>query len=300
VTHPAVDAVTCVACGTDVDRHRHHALTKEGYELVRCPVCGMLMRASLPTPDDLAAIYAPAYFAQREGEVADGYADYVADAEFHRRSARRRLELLARFASPPGPLLDVGAAAGFFVAEARARGWDAEGVDVADAMVHWGQEQLRVPLRHGTLHDISRDRTYGVITMWDYIEHSLDPAGELARCRSLLVPEGHIALSTGDVDSLIARASRSRWHLLTPRHHNFFFGRRTLVRTLERVGFEVIWARHPGASYSLEHVAHKLDRMLRVPLVGAAARLVTPSRLNRVGIPINLRDIVTVVARRPA
>ena len=32
-----------------------------------------------------------------------------------------------------------------------------------------------------------------------------------------------LALSTGDVGSLAARLSGSRWHLLTPRHHNYFF-----------------------------------------------------------------------------
>jgi hypothetical protein len=126
---------------------------------------------------------------------------------------------------------------------------------------------------------------YSAITMWDYIEHSLDPAGELAKAHELLEPGGLIALSTGDRDSLVARISRSRWHLLTPRHHNFFFSEQTLARLLARQGFEPVWLGHPGARYSLAHLTYKLG-------LGA------PSRFARYSLPVNLFDIVTVVARK--
>jgi hypothetical protein len=127
--------------------------------------------------------------------------------------------------------------------------------------------------------------------MWDYIEHSLDPAGELARTNELLEPGGVVALSTGDLDSLAARVSRSRWHLLTPRHHNFFFSKRTLVRLLEATGFDVLWVGHPGSRYSLAHLAYK-----SAPV--AVARRIAKSPVARYSLPVNLFDIVTVVARR--
>jgi hypothetical protein len=134
--------------------------------------------------------------------------------------------------------------------------------------------------------------------MWDYIEHSLDPRGELARANELLAPGGLVALSTGDRDSLAARISRSRWHLLTPRHHNFFFSTATLTILLERSGFDVAWRGHPGARYSLAHIAYKLDRSVRVGASGAVSRRVAGSRLGGVSLPLNLYDIVTVVARK--
>jgi SAM-dependent methyltransferase len=251
----------------------------------------MLTRARLPARDELAEIYAPEYFEYRPENPVDGYADYLGGAEWHRDTARRRLDLIERYARPRGRLLDVGAAAGFFVAEAIRAGWNAEGIDVARHVVEWGQRELGVPLCVGDLSAVEGSGTYSVVTMWDYIEHSLDPVGELARSNDLLAPGGIVALSTGDLDSVAARVSRTHWHLLTPRHHNFFFGVRNLSRLLERSGFELAWRGHPGSRYSLAHLAYKLNR-------GALTRRVASSRFGRYSLPVNLFDIVTVVARK--
>jgi 2-polyprenyl-3-methyl-5-hydroxy-6-metoxy-1,4-benzoquinol methylase len=258
----------------------------------------MLMRARLPAADELEDIYAPDYFKASAEDPADGYADYLADAERHREAARRRLSLIERFTATRGRLLDVGAAAGFFVDEAIRAGWKAEGIDIAPHVVEWGRRELDVPLRIGGISSVDEPGAFEVVTMWDYIEHSLDPVGELARSNELLADRGFVALSTGDLDSVAARLSRSRWHLLTPRHHNFFFSARTLVRLLERSGFEVAWLGHPGARYSLAHLAYKLDRAVRTGVTTSAARRIATSRLGRYSLPLNLFDIVTVVARK--
>jgi hypothetical protein len=251
----------------------------------------MLMRRRLPARDELDEIYAPEYFTYRAGEPVDGYADYLGDAERHREAARRRLSLIDRFTPSRGMLLDVGAAAGFFVDEAIRAGWDAEGIDIAPHVVEWGRRELGVPLRLGELSAVEGQEAYTAVTMWDYIEHSLDPAGEVARSNELLARDGILALSTGDLDSLAARLSRSRWHLLTPRHHNFFFSARTLVGLLERNGFDVVWQGHPGSRYSIAHLAYK---SVPPPIAKRIAR----TRVGRVSLPVNLFDIVTVVARK--
>jgi hypothetical protein len=277
----------CVVCGGDLVPAR----VQDGFELVSCTTCGMLMRRSLPEPADLPEIYAPEYYEYRPERPVRGYADYLGDAERHRETARRRLALLGRFAQHRGKLLDVGAAAGFFVDEARRAGWDAEGVDVAEHMVEWGRRELGAPLRAGDVDAVAGDGSFAVVTMWDYIEHALDPRSDLARAHELLAADGVLALSTGDLGSLVARASGSRWHLLTPRHHNFFFSKRTLVELLERTGFEALWLGHPGARYSLAHIAHK-------GLPRRVAHRLAASRVGRRSVPLNLFDIVTVVARR--
>jgi SAM-dependent methyltransferase len=285
---------SCVVCGGALQL----ALRKDGFDLVSCLNCGMLMRERLPARDELEEIYAPEYFKYRADDPVDGYADYLGDADRHRETARRRLSLIDRFSPSRGRLLDVGAAAGFFVDEAIQAGWDGKGIDIAPHVVEWGRRELGAPLRVGALSSVPTGETFKVVTMWDYLEHSLDPADELARSHELLVPDGILVLSTGDIDSVAARLSRSRWHLLTPRHHNFFFGARTLVRLLERSGFDIVWLGHPGARYSLAHLAYKIDRGAKTAVTAAAARRIATSRLGRYSLPVNLFDIVTVVARK--
>ena len=189
---------------------RHELLVKDGHSIVRCPVCGLVFRSTLPGPDELTEIYGSAYFAAAdEGlESREGYLDYVADAEVHRANARRRLQRLAAF-TPTGSLLDVGCAAGFFVDEAARSGWQARGVDVSEIMIAWGKRHQSADIGVGTLGDAPADRKESCVTMWDYIEHALDPRGDVEQAFARLRPGGVLALSTGD-DRLGARPSLAR------------------------------------------------------------------------------------------
>jgi len=91
---------------------------------------------------------------------------------------------------------------------------------------------------------------------------------------------------------VVARLTGRRWHLLTPEHHNFFFDRRTLGRMLDEAGSSA----RGTARASLYSVSHALYKLGAVGRVSSVRRVST--RLGRVGVPLNLFDIVTVVARR--
>lgn len=272
--------------------------TKHDFTILRCPACGLLFRRELPSPEELEALYGAEYFAGDESLRGQGYLDYTGDAHTHRALARARLAALESLVAH-GRLLDVGAAAGFFVDEARRRGWEATGIDVSRVMVDWGRSELGVPLERATLASAAvPDGTLDALTMWDYIEHSLDPRADLERAHALLRGGGVVALSTGDAASLVARVSGSRWHLLTPRHHNFFFSAATLPALLARTGFEIVLLDHRGARYPVRYLLHKLRLTSGARAVSAPARRIAESRVGAVTVPANLRDIVTVLARR--
>lgn len=291
---------TCTVCGGLVDPAKCLRWSKDGWDILRCPACGLVFRSVLPEAAELHDIYAEKYFLAAGGDVGgQGYADYVGEAELHREAARDRLRLLSRYVSP-GRLLDVGAAAGFFVDEAGRAGWDARGIDIAPSMVEWGRERLGVRLENAALVDSEiAPASLAAVTMWDYIEHATDPRGDVGRAFRLLQPGGLLALSTGDVDSLAARISGRRWHLLTPRHHNYYFSGATLRRMLESADYEIVWLGHPGHRYTLRYLAHKGRTLVDVAPLRALSNFVSTSRIGAVRIPVNLEDIVTVVARKP-
>src|SRR5262245_48717670 len=292
----------CNVCETPVDPEGDAVWTKDGLEIVRCPGCGLLFRATLPSPEDLPGLYDRSYFqAEERSEGGEGYADYVGEAELHRLNAQRRLSLLEGFTAP-GSLLDVGCAAGFFLDEARRRGWQVTGVELSSEMA----ESASGTLGHGHVIRGSfvehqwDEGTFDCVTMWDYIEHTIDPLSELHLARSLLRPGGLLALSTGDAGSFAARLSGRRWHLLTPRHHNYFFTRGSLLRGLERAGFSVLVARHFGARYSVRYLTHKLRTLADWRPLRRLERSFGDSRVGAVALPVNLGDIVTVVGQNPA
>jgi 2-polyprenyl-3-methyl-5-hydroxy-6-metoxy-1,4-benzoquinol methylase len=293
--------MTCPLCESSFAADAHVRWVKDGYDVVRCPSCGLLFRRDLPTQAELDSIYGLAYFDGAAGGDPTGYLDYTGDADLHRRAAQRRLALMDEAVGSTGRLLDVGAAAGFFVEEARARGWDATGLDVSEPMVRWGRENLGVSLEVGTLSSTELPNgSLDALTMWDYIEHSIDPIGDVRRARDILKVDGVLCLSTGDAAAFVARLSGSRWHLLTPRHHNFFFTATTLTRLLEDNGFRVVTLDHRAGQYPISYLAHKLRTLVDWRALETLTRRLTQARVGSVAIPVNLWDIATVVARRTA
>lgn len=293
--------VSCPLCRGDVHRRADERVVKDSLLVVECPTCGLVFRADLPDPEELAGIYGEAYFVAPDDEKGgQGYLDYTADEAAHRRLGARRVQMLQRVVER-GRLLDVGCAAGFFLDEARRSGFDVEGVDVAPSMVAWGREALRLRIREGRLADYDpTPGRYSIVTMWDFIEHSLDPMGDLRSASRALADGGVLALSTGDIGSLVARASGSRWHLLTPRHHNFYFSAATLERALDEAGFEVLVRSHPGSTFPLRYLSHKGRTMLDTRLTRFVARWLERSSLGAIEVPLNLGDVVTMVARKRA
>jgi SAM-dependent methyltransferase len=293
--------VRCNLCSTPLSPEQEPVWRKDGFDIVACPSCRLVFRRDLPTPAELDRIYAGEYFRRPDDEETHGYLDYLADEDAHRLSARKRLELLTRHTAP-GRLLDVGAAAGFFMDEARRAGWEVWGIDVSAEMARWGAENLGLRLETGVF-ERWPDSPDGLdcVTMWDYIEHAVDPAASFARAREALAPGGVLAISTGDVGSIVARVSGQRWHLLTPRHHNFYFSETTIRRYLDRAEFEVIEAKRRSAPYSVRYCAYKLAAHApsrRLPQ--RAADWLAKRPIGERAIPVNLWDVMTVVARRRA
>jgi SAM-dependent methyltransferase len=289
----------CNVCEASVDPEHDAVWTKDGLSILRCPSCGLLYRANLPSSEELPGLYDRSYFlGEDQSQGGQGYADYVGEADLHRLNAQRRLSLLEGF-TPSGRLLDVGCAAGFFLDEARGRGWQVTGVELSAEMVEWAYGTLGLDsvIKGPFTRQPWDEGTFDCVTMWDYIEHTIDPSSELQLARKILRPGGLLALSTGDAGSAVARLTGRRWHLLTPRHHNYFFTRRSLLHGLERAGFSVLALRHLGARYSVRYLVHKLRTLADVRPLRRLERSLGGSRVGTVALPVNLGDIVTIVAR---
>lgn len=291
--------IPCNLCSTPLSVRQQPRWRKHGYEVFKCRSCSLLFRAQLPTQADLDSIYAQSYFRRDEEAGADGYADYLGDGPEHRLTARRRVEQLSR-AIDSGRLLDVGSAAGFFMDEAKKVGWEPHGIDISPEMSAWGRNHLDLDIANGLFQSAEYPAgSFDAVTMWDYIEHSTDPARDFAKAAHVLRPQGVLMLSTGDAASIVARLSGRRWHLLTPRHHNFFFTVDTLQRYLKMNGFEVVKVHHPGAQYSLRYLVYKLGTMApRSRAVRTISEWIASRRLGERSLRFNLFDIVTITARR--
>jgi hypothetical protein len=135
--------------------------------------------------------------------------------------------------------------------------------------------------------------------MWDYIEHVPDPAASLRRAFDALGHGAYLAISTGDASSLVARLTGRFWHLMIPPKHLYFFTPDTLARILGAAGFHMAALERPGKRVPLDFAVWKAASTVSPHLGPPTLRAVNRLGLGRFQPPVNLRDIMTVYARKP-
>jgi SAM-dependent methyltransferase len=240
-------------------------------------------------------LYGDQYFAGFE------YVDYVGQEAALRRSLRRHLQQMAKRCELEGSLFEVGCAYGFFLDEARGLFRSVQGIDIAENAVAYARDVLRTDAMVADF--VSMDlapQAFDVVCIWDTIEHVPEPERFAGKALEILRPGGQLFLTTGDIDSLVARLQGPRWRQIHPPTHLNYFSRKTLTRMLERVGFEVT-ALETAPYY---HTLYNILATLRVR-GGVTGRLAArslehlPKRLRDLGGWIDLRDIMFVVASRP-
>ncbi len=228
--------MSCPTCGHSETRPYFVKHTPAGaYAIVRCAQCGLLYLDDRPSAEALAQLYqSPAYF---EAD-ARGYAsDYLQQRGAIEREAARRLAVLEGRLGGRGRLLDIGCAAGFFLAAARARGWDVRGVEVAPAMAAYARETLHLEVRPSFEAEAYAPGSLDAVTLWEVIEHLPAPLETLRQATARLRPGGLLALSTPNTGHWQAQRRPEWWSEFKPPVHVLYFTEATLRDLLARAGF---------------------------------------------------------------
>lgn len=96
----------------------------------------------------------------------------------------------------------------------------AVGLDISEDGIRYARERLGVNAYQVDFlqYDCSH-RMFDIVCMWDTIEHIRDPHLYIEKISSIVPKDGLLALTTGDIDSLLARLQRDRWRLIHPPTH---------------------------------------------------------------------------------
>lgn len=287
--------ISCPLCGVADERER---FILEELRVVACRRCGLEYINPQPPVEAVEARYDGSYF-ESANPLAWGYQDYAAMRPSFEPGIRKKLSIMRRFAPPPGTLLDVGCAYGFFLDLARHEGWSVSGVDLSAHAVARARRLLAsADLRIGQLHEAGFPAAaFDSITCWDVIEHTRDPVAFLRETARLLKPGGRLFLTVPNVGTRHARILGRYWEGFAKiREHLFYFTPATADRALELAGFARLHRQPSGPSVTLDFLAGKLARYSS--LISRAAQALLEAMHLRdaiVGFPfIN----ILVVARR--
>ena len=199
--------------------------------LARCRACGLQYVSPRPMATEILEAYS----------AGDDHA-YVSQMAARERTF---VDAVVQIGLPGrGRILDVGTAAGGFLCAARRREWQVEGCEPNQWLAHWGFRRYGIPIRTGELFDQSfPPESFDVVTLWDVIEHTPDPARVIRTANELIKPGGLLIINfIPDIGSWLARALGRRWPFLSS-VHLYYFTRETMKSLLERHGFEVILMR---------------------------------------------------------
>lgn len=275
----------CLVCGGEYGHSRIPGLRA-------CGSCGFVTADVQVSPEELRRLYSEQYFAGGE------YRDYVCERALHEKDFSRRLALLHRYTAAPEEkfLFEIGCAHGFFLALARERFGRVEGIDISADAVRYASEILGVRAYAGDFLQYDLGERPDVVCLWDTIEHLEKPDLYLEKLSFLMAPGSLIALTTGDIGSLVARSRGARWRQIHPPTHLHYFSKRTLARLLGKYGFDVVYSGYEGTYRSLDTAAYIIFNIKRQQ--SGIYRLLQKTGLLRISFYLNLYDIVLVIARR--
>jgi len=279
VNHP------CLVCGG-----RYGASPLPG--LAACDSCGFVSADLEISLDELRALYAERYFTGGE------YKDYVAERRLHEMHFLRRLNLLLRHVSQPKTktLFEVGCAYGFFLNLARERFQAVRGIDISADAARYARDVLDLDVTAGDLLQQDSIGNPDVVCLWDTIEHLDRPDAYLQKLAAVMPKGSVIALTTGDIGSLVARIRGARWRQIHPPSHLHYFSAATLAGLLRKCGFEVFHTDHEGTYRSLDTAAYIILNIKHQK--PELYRLLKKTGLLRITFYLNLFDIVLMLATK--
>lgn len=249
-SHPGTtrDKTICPICNSLRTKKKY---AYKDFGVLVCMECGTSWRSNMYDEQQIDELYgSEEYFLNPYFEYDDIEISSRARPRF--KNYDRALALAEHFFPVNGvmkfDLLDVGCGSGSFMMLAKERGWNVFGLELSLVLAKQCEERVHAPVVKGSFERLSLSEKYNVVTMWDFIEHVIDPVETLRKAKNLLKHSGLLLICTPDENSLLARLGKVLYTLgyaypswaLHPQAHTYFFSRRVLRNLLGVCGFEVV------------------------------------------------------------
>lgn len=212
---------TCIVCGSsDLN-------PLEGFktvQLTRCRSCRMVFSPDVPSEDTLKTHYG-------------NYPLFISVTETTKKRYNQILDKLEQYRQT-NRLIDVGCGEGFFLEEAKRRGWEVYGTEYADLYIQIG-ERKGFQMQQGILDESRYEAgSFDVVTSFEVIEHLLTPVPEVRKFHTLLRAGGALYLTTPNFNSISRKTLGSRWSAICWPDHLSYYTPATLDFLLRNAGFQ--------------------------------------------------------------
>ncbi len=208
-----------------------------GYEkafLVKCESCGFVFSERIPTIQ----------------ELNDYYKNYGSNFYCSDLTIKRYNEILDNMEPyrKTGRLLDIGCGIGFFLDEAKKRGWEVYGTEYSERLIGLLREK-GITIHEGQLQSSNYEHGYfDVITSFEVIEHINNPKYELEQINTILRSGGLVYLTTPNFNSLLRRRLKGVFNVIKYPEHLSYYTPKTLDKLFTLNGFRKLKIETTGIS----------------------------------------------------
>lgn len=224
-----MENVKCIFCNT---QSNDILIRENGYVGIKCPTCNLIYTSPRPALNDIIDLY--------------GHDNANISADSHIKNsftktlyARHNLKLIKKHISK-GKLLEVGAGAGYFLNEARGRGFEVFGIEFNSTQANFIKESLNIPCEQLPLDRCTfSDEKFDLIYHCDVISHFHDPIAEFQKINRKLNENGFVIFETGNLGDVNDKYFKYYSKFQYP-DHLFFFSGNNIKTLLDQTGFELI------------------------------------------------------------
>lgn len=283
----------CPACGAQ-GRSRNYRV--DNYSLYRCVDCATEFLVLIPGCEPFTKGYWDAYKFEAYGN-ADSQADY----------ANRYTEIMSearKYTSTTTEILDIGCGIGNFLDWSNRNGHHAVGAEIDPPAI---EEARRRGFRIHEIDNMTDEiepASLDVFTMWDVIEHLVEPLPAVEAAVPLLRPGGLAVFETPDVKFPLRPISIALRRVAEPIRYSdvlYFTGHRTyfsaagLTTLLETAGLEVM------THFSMRSPGAKMRNLFKNMDSGASGRSLAYlfGPLEKAMEVTNMNNKLIMIARKP-
>lgn len=203
--------------------------------IVRCNKCGLFYRT--PRLSDTAE--------------ADKYRHQIYDESYSDTIGKAKKDIyistLKKLKRHRGKILDIGCAKGYFLTLAKEQGWDPYGIEISELLLrkargNLGEKQIfGVPLKNARF----PSDFFDVITLWDVLDHLMDPLAELTEIRRILKKNGVLIIRVRNMSfhifmNRLFKKKKLRVFKKLTVFHLYGFNNRNIKVLLEKANFSKI------------------------------------------------------------
>jgi len=208
-------------------------LKKDYLDLVKCLNCDLIFTNPIFDEEHYKNIYKSNEYQEIVKELCENSHEYR-----KKRFGVERINNIKKYLKVDKPkILDVGCSTGFFVEAAIENNCKCIGIDLNPSAIDFGKKR-GLELYKKDLLDVT-DLNFDVITLFDVLEHLINPSEILDKIFNILKKGGLVSIYVPNYDSASRILMGKDAHFIWPTHHLNYFNIQTISDFLERRGFQI-------------------------------------------------------------